>query len=173
MFKSEDEMQVLFHDLLVEKEKNKAQGRYHFFREVDATYNKPDVVAYARPTDIVTYELKLKNCKKVWEQAYKNLIFGHAFIVIPSSEIEKTLKYFDKNYKENILMKKIGIISLEKNGFKIIKRTTGKLEKELKQGEQYNPYMPSTNQLVIVDKIMRGFYLGGANEQNKKGRLGY
>jgi len=173
MFKTEDEMQVLFHDLLVEKEKKKAQGRIHYFREVDVIHFYPDIVGYSRPTDIKTYELKLKNCKKVWMQAYNNLTFGSAYVVLPSDQIDNALKYFNKNFESNELMKKVGLISFDGEKIKIVKRAKGGITRELIPGVPYQHYVANSNQLDMLDRLTRGFYHGGKNGRGREDRQGW
>lgn len=155
MFKTEDEMQESLYNCLKSLQKIKRENS-SIFREVNFVWGCPDIVIYKNKYEITTFELKLKNNKKVWEQAVNNLAFNRSWIVLPPNQIKAALKYRDTIYKNSEAHQSIGIASWDGSEFSFVKRAkdfvvTSKLQ---------NSYTS-----MLMDRIIRGFYLGGERQK--------
>ena len=81
---------------------------------------RTDVVEYKSKTEIIGYELKLKDFKKLIQQViYTISVYDKSYMVIPISEKEKLLNEIKLCSDKRI--EKIGIIAMDKNKYKIIK----------------------------------------------------
>lgn len=151
MFTSEREMQNIFVNFL---KKRKTCGL--IFEEVGNRnfFFRTDVVEYKSKTEIIGYELKLKDFKKLIEQSLYTLsIYDKSYVVVPSNMKEQFLKILD-NYS-NKEKNKIGIILLDKEKYRIIKSPNKKSTRD------YNDKWKVT---LIQDLIIRGYYKSGTNE---------
>ena len=128
---------------------NKKENQ-HIFEEVDTLYSMTDVVLYdGRQNN--GYEIKLKDIKKVIEQASTNrLRYERNYIVMPIKEFEK-VENLEECYK--ITVKEIGFIGYENENFTIIKKS--KISKMV----DYN------YKFMFMDRIIRGFHKNGINSR--------
>ena len=107
MFTSEREMQDTFVKLLKKRKTcglifEELGNRNHFFRT--------DVVEYKSKKEIIGYELKLKDFKKLVEQSLGTLtVYDKSYIVVPKGTEEKLLKLINDYPSDRA--DKIGIIS--------------------------------------------------------------
>lgn len=151
MFTSEREMQDIFVELL---KKRKTCGL--IFEEVGNRnfFFRTDIVEYKSKTEIIGYELKLKDFKKLIEQSLYTLsIYDKSYVVVPSNMKEQFLKILD-NYS-NKDKNKIGIILLNKDKYKIIKSPNK---------ESTRDYKDKWKVTLIQDLIIRGYYKLGINK---------
>lgn len=153
MFVSEREMQDTFVSLLKERKTcglifEEVGNRNFFFRT--------DVVEYKSSLEIIGYELKLSNFKKVIEQSIKTLsLYDKSYIVIPdTSKCYEKLILILNNHKEKEKLENIGIMVLNKEKYKVVK-SAGK-----KSVRNYNDKYVST---LIQDLIIRGYHKNGKN----------
>lgn len=152
MFNSEREMQDIFVSLLKERKTcglifEEVGNRNFFFRT--------DVVEYKNRNNIIGYELKLDDFKKVIEQSIKTLeLFDKSYIVIPDvSKCYEKLMLILNNHKEKEKIKNIGIIILNKEKYKVIKSANNSTR-------NYNNKYTST---LVQDLIIRGYHKTGEN----------
>ncbi|WP_294660345.1 hypothetical protein [uncultured Fusobacterium sp.] len=152
MFNSEREMQDIFVSLLKERKTcglifEEVGNRNFFFRT--------DVVEYKDRNNIIGYELKLDDFKKVIEQSIKTLeLFDKSYIVIPdTSKCYEKLMLILNNHKEKEKIKNIGIIILNKEKYKVIKSANNSTR-------NYNNKYTST---LVQDLIIRGYHKAGEN----------
>lgn len=152
MFNSEREMQDTFVSLLKERKTcglifEEVGNRNFFFRT--------DVVEYKNRNNIIGYELKLDDFKKVIEQSIKTLeLFDKSYIVIPDvSKCYEKLMLILNNHKEKEKIKNIGIIILNKEKYKVIKSANNSTR-------NYNNKYTST---LVQDLIIRGYHKAGEN----------
>lgn len=153
MFNSEREMQDTFVSLLKQRKTcglifEEVGNRNFFFRT--------DIVEYKDRTNIIGYELKLDDFRKVVEQSIKTLeLIDKSYIVIPdTSKCYEKLMLILNNHKEKEKIINIGIIILNKEKYKIIKSASNKSTRN------YNNKYTST---LIQDLIIRGYHKYGEN----------
>ncbi len=149
MFKTEREMQDTFVKLL---KKRKTCGL--IFEEVGNRnfFFRTDVVEYKSKTEIIGYELKLKDFKKLIQQViYTISVYDKSYMVIPISEKEKLLNEIKLCSDKRI--EKIGIIAMDKSKYKIIKSIK----------ESTRDYKDKWNTTLIPDLIIRGYHKNGNN----------
>lgn len=152
MFNSEREMQNTFVSLLKQRKTcglifEEVGNRNYFFRT--------DVVEYKSSLEIIGYELKLSNFKKVIEQSIKTLsLYDKSYIVIPDDKysFDNFFKTLDK-YPEKI-KEKIGVILLDREKYKIFKIASKESNREYN-----NRYLVT----LIQDLIIRGYHKEGIN----------
>ncbi len=150
MFTSEREMQDTFVKLLKKRKTcglifEELGNRNHFFRT--------DVVEYKSKKEIIGYELKLKDFKKLVEQSLGTLtVYDKSYIVVPKGTEEKLLKLINDYTSDRT--DKIGIIVMDKNSYKVIKSA----QKESTRNWNY-----WWRTVLIPDLIIRGYYKGGIN----------
>lgn len=150
MFTSEREMQNIFVNFL---RKRKTCGM--IFEEVGNRnfFFRTDVVEYKNKTEIIAYELKLKDFNKLIEQLiYTISIYDKNYAVIPENMKDKFLKTLEKY--PNINKNKIGIILMGKEKYKIFKSP---------HKESTRNYQDRWNVTLIPDLIIRGYYKKGIN----------
>ena len=150
MFTSEREMQNIFVNFL---KKRKTCGM--IFEEVGNRnfFFRTDVVEYKNKTEIIAYELKLKDFNKLIEQLiYTISIYDKNYAVIPENMKDKFLKTLEKY--PDINKNKIGIILIGKEKYKIFKSP---------QKESTRNYQDRWNVTLIPDLIIRGYYKKGIN----------
>ena len=150
MFTSEREMQDTFVKLLKKRKTcglifEELGNRNHFFRT--------DVVEYKSKKEIIGYELKLKDFKKLVEQSLGTLtVYDKSYIVVPKGTEEKLLKLINDYPSDRA--DKIGIIVMDKNSYKVIKSA---------QKESTRDWNYWWRTVLIPDLIIRGYYKGGIN----------
>jgi hypothetical protein len=150
-------MQEELFRFLEERELKKTRHTMYFYREVPVYDMIPDILAFAS-SHIEAYELKLKACKKLHEQGIKVCRgFNRAYIVLPNEiEAEKMKKYRGE----------YGIYSFDGEKLKRIKMHNS--VNDIKE-----PY-DERHRLIIkfdaMNAVVRGFFVGGVNEQMKAGR---
>lgn len=148
MFKSEREMQDTFVSLLKERKTcglifEEVGNRNFFFRT--------DIIEYKDRTNIIGYELKLDDFKKVIEQTIKTLeLFDKSYVVIPWNKREGFIKVF-KNFTDE-KKEKIGIIIVNRDEYRCIK---------LPSRETTRNYNNKWNVGLIQDLIIRGYHKDG------------
>lgn len=150
MFTSEREMQNIFVNFL---RKRKTCGI--IFEEVGNRnfFFRTDVVEYKNKTEIIAYELKLKDFNKLIEQLiYTISIYDKNYAVIPENMKDKFLKTLEKY--PDINKNKIGIILMGKEKYKIFKSP---------HKESTRNYQDRWNVTLIPDLIIRGYYKKGIN----------
>lgn len=150
MFTSEREMQNIFVNFL---RKRKTCGM--IFEEVGNRnfFFRTDVVEYKNKTEIIAYELKLKDFNKLIEQLiYTISIYDKNYAVIPENMKDKFLKTLEKY--PDINKNKIGIILMGKEKYKIFKSP---------HKESTRNYQDRWNVTLIPDLIIRGYYKKGIN----------
>ena len=150
MFTSEREMQNIFVNFL---KKRKTCGM--IFEEVGNRnfFFRTDVVEYKNKTEIIAYELKLKDFNKLIEQLiYTISIYDKNYAVIPENMKDKFLKTLEKY--TDINKNKIGIILMGKEKYKIFK---------FPHKESTRNYQDRWNVTLIPDLIIRGYYKKGIN----------
>lgn len=113
------------------------------------------MVEYKNRNNIIGYELKLDDFKKVIEQSIKTLeLFDKSYIVIPDvSKCYEKLMLILNNHKEKEKIKNIGIIILNKEKYKVIKSANNSTR-------NYNNKYTST---LVQDLIIRGYHKTGEN----------
>lgn len=127
----------------------KKKENEYIFEEVDTMYAMTDVVLYTGNKNN-GYEIKLKDIKKVVEQALTNqLRYERNFLVMPIKEFDK-LENLPDPYKKRA--KELGLIGYDGETFKIIRYS--------KLTETYINY-----KMGMMDRIIRGFYKGGINQR--------
>lgn len=152
MFKSEREMQDLFVRLLKQRKTcglifEEVGNRNFFFRT--------DVVEYKDRRQIIGYELKLKDFNKLIKQSVYNLpLYDKSYIVIPKDGLESLKKVVDK-YPDQARVKKLGIIVIDKKGYKTVKAPCK---------ESTRDYKDSWKVGLIQDLIIRGYHKDGENQ---------
>lgn len=150
MFTSEREMQDTFVKLL---KKRKTCGI--IFEEVGNRnfFFRTDVVEYKNKTEIIAYELKLKDFTKLIEQLIYTLsVYDKNYAVIPENMKDKFLKVLEKY--PDINKNRIGIILMGKEKYKIFKSP---------HKESTRNYQDRWNVTLIPDLIIRGYYKKGIN----------
>lgn len=155
MFKSEDEMQEKLYDFLQEREKEKNNPKFHFYREVEMVCNgmRPDILAFSS-SEVVAYELKLKSCRKIEEQGFRaHCRFDKAYIVLPPVE---ALKAKEKPGE-------YGIMAYDGTSLKVLRGC-----KKKEKGR-----VLSDGRWEAMNAVVRGFYLGGINERGREDRQGW
>ncbi len=148
MFKSEREMQDLFVSLL---KKRKTCGL--IFEEVGNRnfFFRTDIIEYKSRTNIIAYELKLKDFHKLIEQCLKTIrLYNKTYMVIPENKLDSLLSAVEHYENKNI--NKIGIITLNNEKYKIIK-----------QASDTRDYTDSYTCTLVSDLIIRGYHKDGIN----------
>lgn len=154
MFNSEREMQDTFVSLLKQRKTcglifEEVGNRNFFFRT--------DVVEYKDRLNIIGYELKLKDFHNLIEQTlYTINLYDKNYMVIPEDKLESLLKA-TKFCKDNRI-KKVGIITVSKNGYKIVKQAIK---------DNTRDYNDKYNSTLVQDLIIRGYYKDGCNRMKK------
>ena len=151
MFKSEREMQDIFVNLL---KKRKTCGL--IFEEVGNRnfFFRTDVVEYKNKNNIIGYELKLKDFKKLIEQAIFTLsIYDKTYVVIPEEMKCNFVRVY--NNFESEKKNKIGVILLSKESYKILRAP---------QKESTRNYQDKFNVTLVQDLIIRGYHKDGNNK---------
>ena len=150
MFESEREMQNTFLSLLKKRKTcgllfEEVGNRNHFFRT--------DIVEYKHKNNIIEYELKLKDFKKLIEQILKTMkLYDKNYMVIPENKLDIFLKNIQLCKDKNI--EKIGIAVLNKNKYKIIKQPNSNTR------DYSDVYLVC----MIPDLIIRGYHKDGINK---------
>lgn len=150
MFSSEREMQDLFVKFLKKRKTcgiifEEVGNRNYFFRT--------DVVEYKTRDNIIGYELKLKDFKKIIEQSLYTLsIYDKNYVVVPQNMKEQLLKVLDKYPDEN--KNKLGIILINREKYQVIKSPSK---------ESTRNYKDKWNVTLVSDLIIRGYYKSGAS----------
>lgn len=108
---------------------------------------------YKSKKEIIGYELKLKDFKKLVEQSLGTLtVYDKSYIVVPKGTEEKLLKLINDYTSDRT--DKIGIIVMDKNSYKVIKSA---------QKESTRDWNYWWRTVLIPDLIIRGYYKGGIN----------
>lgn len=150
MFNSEREMQNIFISLL---KKRKTCG--NIFEEVGNRnyFFRTDIVEYKSKTEIIAYELKLRDFKKLIKQLIFTMsIYDKNYAVIPENMKDNFFKIFNTFPDER--KEKIGIIIINREKYKIIK---------FPQKDSTRNYQDKWNVILIPDLIIRGYYKKGIN----------
>ena len=150
MFNSEREMQNIFISLL---KKRKTCG--NIFEEVGNRnyFFRTDVVEYKSKTEIIAYELKLRDFKKLIKQLIFTMsIYDKNYAVILENMKDNFFKIF--NTFPDKRKEKIGIIIINREKYKIIK---------FPQKDSTRNYQDKWNVILIPDLIIRGYYKKGIN----------
>lgn len=67
------------------------------YEKVQLEVGNHDIVAYSSKTGIDIFEVKLKDWKKVFQQAHYGLLFAsHSYVVMPSRYIHLAVRNWDK-----------------------------------------------------------------------------
>lgn len=149
MFESEREMQNKFVELISN------QTNTFIFEEVGNmdSHFRIDVVKYTN-RKIIAYELKLKDYKKAFNQAWKlraNKLVNKSYVVLPED-------YYRKNKEKilhfrNLYYQHIGILTVDKEKIRNIKKA-----------EEYN-FESIFDSIVVRDLIIKGFHKNGINKR--------
>lgn len=149
MFESEREMQNKFVELISN------QINTFVFEEVGNmdSHFRIDVVKYVN-RKIIAYELKLKDYKKAFNQAWKlrsNKLVNKSYVVLPED-------YYRKNKEKilhfrNLYYKNIGILTVDKEKIRNIKKA-----------EEYI-FESIFDSNVVRDLIIKGFHKNGINKR--------
>lgn len=131
--------------LWLDENKNESQ---HIYEEVDCMWGMTDVILYdGRKNN--GYEIKLKDIKKVIEQALSNQIrYERNFIVMPIKEFDK-IKNLEEVYKKRA--KELGLIGYDGETFTIVRNS--RISKFVHEGYKWQ----------MMDRIIRGFHKNGVN----------
>lgn len=150
MFKSEREMQEIFVSLLKKRKTcgliyEEVGNRNFFFRT--------DIVEYKARDNIISYELKLKDFKKLIEQSLYTLsIYDKSYVVVPYTKKEQLLKVLAEYPYE--AKDKLGIILVNREKYQVIKSPSN---------ESTRNYSDKWNVTLVSDLIIRGYYKSGNN----------
>lgn len=149
MFETERKMQDKFVELISN------QTNTFIFEEVGNmdSHFRIDVVKYVN-RKIIAYELKLKDYKKAFNQAWKlrsNKLVNKSYVVLPED-------YYRKNKEKilhfrNLYYKNIGILTIDKEKIRNIKKA-----------EEYI-FESIFDSNVVRDLIIKGFHKNGINKR--------